>query len=190
MRIDIVENSPGRLHLALRVRLPAYLFPALLFIGLGLWCVKLLVVDPPDTVEGPALGPALGLVLGLICMAGGLVILAAVQWVSLEADRDRGTLQITRRLLVWPFEWRHVLRLDELQAIHVLAHTLRTSKHVTTSYAMRLQKHQQDADDAVSLTFLPMFGAGSVTTLARMIRAWMQPRRIGLLQHARGWPLR
>lgn len=186
MRIDIVENSRQRLHLALRVRLPAYLIAALVFIGLGLWCIRLLVMDAQATPEGTLPG----LALGLTCIAGGVVILSAVQWVSVQADRDAGTLRITRRLLVWPFEWTHVLDLDDLQAIHVLAHTLRTARHVTTSYAMRLQTRQQRADDAVSLTFLPLFTSGSVTTLARMIRAWMQPRRVELLQHARGWPFR
>lgn len=51
MHVEIVENSRRRLHLALRASTPLYAFFGVMFIGLGLWCIRLLAVETRILVE-------------------------------------------------------------------------------------------------------------------------------------------
>lgn len=183
MRIDVRENSRRRLHVVLRARLGPSLVAAALFTSLGLWAAWMLCRP-----SSPGLERIAGLVLMLTCLGGALTILSAIQWVTLRADREAGTLQLTRRLLLWPRTRRRTLPLAGLRVVHVMAHTLRTDRHLLTSYAMRLQVAGQAAEAAVGLTFLPVFSRDSVIGLARLLRAWVDPQRISVLNHARGWP--
>lgn len=183
MHIDVRENSRRRLHVVLRTRLRASLGVALLLIVPGLWAAWMLC-----RASSPAVERIAGLVLAVPCLAGALLVLASVQWVTLQADRKARTLQLTHRMLLWPLARRRTLPLQGLRVVHVLAHTLRAGRHALTSHAMRLQWSGQVADEALRLTFLPVFSRDSVTMLARLLRGWVDPARISVLNHARGWP--
>src|SRR5690606_5172568 len=171
MKIDIVESNSQRLRVEIRTNAPLYVFFGLVFIVLGIWCMRQLAVearivvgqqlftysntclwiidcgnvvaaahdvravtmvghgiqvDLPGGVYRLALpasdgdektaiardlkaalarpgasyrheegAPIAGLLLGLVCIGGGLMILSVIQWVSLSADRDAGTLELT-----------------------------------------------------------------------------------------------
>jgi hypothetical protein len=123
-------------------------------------------------VEG---SPVAGLALGLACVVAGLFILLALQQVSMVADRAAGAVHLTRRLLLWPVARRQEIALAGLEAA-VVPYTLNTGRHVVTSYFVRLQSRGQRVDDAVSLTFLPMFTEAAATNVADIIRRWMRGR--------------
>jgi hypothetical protein len=130
----------------------------------------------PDSSFRHAEGsPLASLLLGLVCVGSGLVILSAIQRVSLIADRGAGTLQLTRRLLLWPGERKQEFRLAEIDAVPVIASTLRTGRHIVTSYGVGLQQRGQEVEEAARVTFLPMFTAGAATNLARILEKWLRP---------------
>lgn len=260
MRVDVVDNSRRRLRIALRTNVPLYTICGLIFVALGVWCIRLLAVEARIVVEQqrfaytstclwifdcgtvqsaaqdvrsvgivlhvrglwrsneievqltdgahrlalPQAGgdaksaiardvqaalsrpggsfrhvegsPVAGLLLGLVCIAGGVLVLFAIQRASLVADRDTGTLELTRRLLLWPIGQKREIDLADLVAVHVVPYTLRTIKHVVTSYSIRLQTRGQSIDDSLRLTFLPMFTEGAATDLAQVIRTWIRRR--------------
>jgi hypothetical protein len=122
-------------------------------------------------VEG---SPLAGLLLGLVCIGGGLVILSAIQWVGLTADRTAGTLKVTRRLLLWPREKHLQIDLAVLDTVRVIPSTLRTGKHIVTSYSVALQARGQGIENSLRVTFLPMFTEGDANELSRIIRAWIR----------------
>jgi hypothetical protein len=169
MRVEVVENDGRRLRLALRTNVPLYAFFALMFIGLGICCIWLLAVR----VWLAGGEPIAGLLLGLVCIGSGVLIALAIQRVDLVADREAGTINITRRLLLWPTSGKHELRVADIQAVPVVARTLRTGLHIVTSHSVRLQARGQDPDKAVSLTFLPMFTERAANDVAQLIRAWL-----------------
>lgn len=246
MRVDIVENDPQRLRIALRTNVPLYAAFGLLFVALGLVCIRLLAVDVRIVVEQQRLAytntcvvildcgsfgtrdataialvdhevevrlpdgtrrlelpqsdgeekaalsrhiqsamqdpgasfrhregaPIAGLLLGLVCIGGGVVILAAIQWVRLTADRRLGTLELERRLLLTP-PMRRELRLTEIEAVRVVPFTLQTPRHIVTSYGVHLLLRRHGADETVRVTFLPMFTERAAADLARLIRGWL-----------------
>lgn len=122
-------------------------------------------------VEG---SPLAGLSLGLVCIGGGLLILSAIQWITLTADRASGTLRLERRLLLWPRVNRHEIRLADLETVRVIPSTLRTGRHIVTSYSAGLQTRGQRPGDSLRVSFLPMFTEGDATNLAQIILAWMR----------------
>jgi hypothetical protein len=51
MHLHVAENTEPRLRLALRSSLPLYVFFGLMFVALGLWCIRLLAVEVRVVVE-------------------------------------------------------------------------------------------------------------------------------------------
>ena len=117
--------------------------------------------------------PLAALLLGLVCLGAGRVILSAIQWVTVIGDRDAGTMRVLRRLLFWS-PWRErVFSLAEVEAVLVTPHTLRTGRHIVTSYSVRLRTRGRDSA-GVGITFLPMFTEKAAGNLARILRAWLK----------------
>ncbi len=164
MRVEVVDNSRQRLELRLRTSVPLYAFFGLLFVALGVLCIVLLGVD------------AAGWLLGLVCVGSGAVILLAIQSVDLVADRKSGTLTLTRRLLLWPVLRRLDIALADITGVRERSSTLRTGRHIVTSYAVRLQLRDQSGD-GTSLTYLPMFTESAAADVAQIIRAWLAGSR-------------
>lgn len=157
MRLQVIEQGQERLQFVLRTHFALYAFFGLLFVGLGLACLWLLGAE------------LAGVLLGLVCICAGAVILAAIQRVDLKADRGSGTLEIIRRIALWPVTQRTALRLGEIGGVHILRRTLDTGRHSTASYAVRLQTPH----GAVPLTFLPMFTERDARALAALIEGWL-----------------
>lgn len=112
-----------------------------------------------------------GLLLGLVCVGGGMYVASALQTVNLVADRDEGTVVLSRRRLLWPAARRLELPLAELHSVDTVPHTLRTGRHVVTSWSLRLRTRD---GAALPVTYLPMFTEAQARDLARLIRAWMK----------------
>lgn len=248
MKIDIVESNSQRLRVEIRTNVPLYVFFGLVFIVLGIWCMRQLAVEARIVVEQqlfmytntclwiidcgnaeaaaqdvrvtmagheiqvdlpggvyrlalPASdgdektaiardlkaalarpgasyrheegAPIAALLLGLVCIGGGLVILSVIQWVSLSADRDAGTLELTRRLRFRPRSRELKWDLADLDAVLVKPSTLKTGKHIVTSYSVLLQMRGPASRVPVGITFLPMFTERDAGKLARIVRTWM-----------------
>jgi hypothetical protein len=112
-----------------------------------------------------------GLLLGLVCIAGGLVVASALQTVAFVADRDEGTVVLSRRRMLWPVAHRVELPLGDLQSVDTMPHTLRTGRHIVTSWWLRLRTRD---GTALPVTYLPMFTEGQARELASLIQVWMK----------------
>ena len=160
MRLAVIGNDPRRLHLVLRTHVALYAVFGLMFAGLGVVCLWLL---------GPQLA---GVLLGLVCIGAGLVILAAIQRVDLLADRSTGRLVIERHMALWRGAKRMELAIADIERVLVVASTLDTGRHITTSYSVKLRTGGLAAGE-VALTFLPMFTEKDALALARLIEGWL-----------------
>jgi len=165
MRIDVVENDERRLRLVVSANAGLYGFFGLLFVAGGVVCLRLLAMDGDS--------PTAGAMLGLVCIGCGLLILLAIQRVSLTADRAAGTMVLHRRHWLWRPRPEQRIDLDDVAAVHALPFTLQTPRHTVTSFTVRLQRRGEAVDEATSLTFLPMFAEADATRVARLIGDWL-----------------
>lgn len=112
-----------------------------------------------------------GLVLGLVCIGCGIFAAFAIQTATLVADRDDGMVVVSRRRLLWPGLRQIELPLADLHSVDTASHTLRTTRHVTRSWWLRLRKHD---GGVLPVASLPMFTEGQARDLAQLIRNWMK----------------
>ncbi|MET0291990.1 MAG: hypothetical protein ABW136_06450 [Steroidobacteraceae bacterium] len=238
MRVEVTENSREKLRLRLRTNVLLYGFFGVFFVGLGLWCIRLLAFEARIVVEQQHLtytrtclwlfecerieasgaelqaglpafelpqsngdekaviarevegalsrpegafrhvegSPGASLLLGLLCIVSGLVILLAIQTVEVVADRAAGTLRLTRRFLFRPAAADRTIALADIEAISSVPWTLRTGKHIVTSYSVRVRRRGETDVESSSLTFLPMFTQTDAARLAQTLRSWLGPR--------------